>query len=134
MFARKSSMMTIAGAALAGAAVLTIGQQVRAGGDKVAFPESYAKGILYTTVDRVDIKQFRELYAPAAAIEAVKKGQPVPPGTVITMVHYKVQLDAQGNPVKDANGRLIKTEISAYEKEVARIFTIEPDQGPAGGS
>ena len=35
--------------------------QVRAGGEKVAFPENYASGTLYTTVDRYDIKQYREL-------------------------------------------------------------------------
>ena len=41
----------------------------QAGGDKVAFPEDYAKGVLYTTVDRADNKQFRELFTSAAAVE-----------------------------------------------------------------
>jgi hypothetical protein len=45
-------------AALGGVAI-----QVRAGGDKVAFPENYAAGILYGTVDRYDTKQYREQYA-----------------------------------------------------------------------
>jgi hypothetical protein len=47
-----------------------------------------------------------------AAIEAVHKGQPVPSGTVITMVEYKAQLDAQGNPVKDANGHFVKGKLN----------------------
>ncbi len=58
---------------------------MRAGGDKVAFPADYAKGVLYTTVDRADNKQYRELYAPKAAIDAVKAGKPIPSGTVLTM-------------------------------------------------
>ena len=89
-------------AALGGVAGLALAIQVRAGGDKVAFPENYAAGILYGTVDRYDTKQYREQYVMPAAIEAVHKGQPIPSGTVITMVEYKAQLDAQGNPVKDA--------------------------------
>ena len=86
----------------------------QAGGDKIAFPEDYAKGVLYTTVDRADNKQFRQLFTSAAAVEAAKKGQPMPHGTVITLVQYAAKLDAQGNPEKDANGRFIKTNILAY--------------------
>jgi hypothetical protein len=102
-------------AALAGAiATLTIAGAVRAGGDKVVFPENHAQGVLYGTVDRPDNKQFRELYTSRAAIDAAKKGQPLPSGTVITMVQYAAKLDAQGNPEKDANGRFIKTNIVGY--------------------
>ena len=50
---------SIAAAVAAFAAVVP----ARAGGDKVAFPENYAAGVLYTTVDRADNKQYRELYA-----------------------------------------------------------------------
>jgi plastocyanin len=101
-------------AALGAAAGLALALQVRAGGDKVAFPENYAQGTLYGTVDRYDVKQYREQYATPAAVEAVRKGQPIPSGTVITMVEYKAQVDAQGNPVKDANGRFVKGELNGY--------------------
>jgi Cytochrome P460 len=84
---------------------------VLAGGDKVAFPQNYMKDVMFTTVDRPDNKQFRELYAPQAAIDAVKKGQPLPDGTVLTMVNYAAKLGADGNPEKDAGGRFIKTNI-----------------------
>jgi hypothetical protein len=80
----------------------------------VALPD-YSGHVLYTTVDRADNKQYRELYvSPPAAIEAAKKGEPLPSGTVLTLVQYAAQLDPQGNPVKDANGRFIKTNIVAY--------------------
>jgi hypothetical protein len=108
----KLRKLLTASAALAGLSAVVV--SAKAGGDKVAFPEDYAKGVLYTTVDRPDNKQFRELFTSAAAVEAAKKGQPLPSGTVITLVQYAAKLDGQGNPEKDANGRFIKTNIIAY--------------------
>src|SRR6185295_5121570 len=96
---KRSSVLPIV-TALIGAGVIALASQVRAGGDKVVFPEGFDKGVKFTTVDRADIKQFREVYASAAAIDAAKKGQPMPDGTVITLVQYKAKLDAQGNPEK----------------------------------
>ena len=93
---------------------------VNAQGDKVVFPDAYAKGVLYWTQDRPNANnpaatQIREYYTSPAAIAAAKQGQSMPHGTVITVVQYGVQMDAQGQPVKDANGRLIKTsEIRGY--------------------
>jgi hypothetical protein len=108
---------------IAALAAISLTVAVRAGGDKVAFPADYAKGVLYTTVDRADVKQFRELYAPKAAIDAVKAGKPIPSGTVITMVNYKAKLGADGSPEKDANGRFIKTG------EIAGIAVMEKRTG-----
>jgi amicyanin len=86
-----------------------------AGGDKVAFPANYDKGVLYATVDRHDVKQFRELWAtPASAVEAVKAGKGVPSGTVLTLVQYKAKVDDKGAPMKDANGRFQKGDLIAY--------------------
>jgi plastocyanin len=85
-----------------------------AGPEKIKFPHDYLKGVLYQTLDRPDTKQYRELYAPASAIEAVRKGQPIPHGTVLTLVQWSVEQDAQGNPVKDANGRFIKKEVIGH--------------------
>ena len=81
-------------------------------GDKIVFPENYAKGVLYTTVDRADIKQYRELFSTPEAIDAVQAGKPIPSGTVLTLVQYKAQLDAEGNPRKDANGRFVKGDLA----------------------
>ena len=101
-------------AMLAATAALVVAVQVRAGGDKVAFPENFVQGVMYTTVDRADNKQYRELFVTPAAVEAAKKGEPLPSGTAITIVQYKAQLDAQGNPVKDANGRFVKGDLIGY--------------------
>ena len=104
-------------------AAVALTATVRAGGDKVAFPENYAKGVLYTTVDRADNKQYRELYSTPEAIEAMKAGKPIPSGTVLTMVNYKAKLNAAGEPEKDANGRFIKTD------EIAGIAVMEKRTG-----
>jgi len=100
--------------AFTGAAFMLLTVAAQAGGDKVAFPENFMSGKLYTTVDRADNKQYRELFTSAAAIEAAKKGQPLPSGTVVTLVQYAAKLDAQGNPEKDANGRFIKGNLVGY--------------------
>jgi hypothetical protein len=81
----------------------------QAGGDKIAFPVDYAKGVIYMTLDRPENKQVREYFASQAAVDAAKKGDPLPQGTVITVAQYAAQLDADGNPVKDPSGRFIKT-------------------------
>src|SRR5207245_639749 len=100
-FAIATIVVTVAGL---GAAV-----SVRAGGDKVAFPESYAKGVVFMTIDRAQNKQLTEYYTSREAVEAAKKGMPLPNGTVIAAVGFAATLDSQGNPVKDASGRFIKT-------------------------
>src|SRR5262245_55872473 len=87
---------------------------VLAGPEKIKFPSDYLKGELYQTLDRPDNKQYRELYATPAAIDAVRKGQPIPHGTVLTLVQWSVEQDAGGNPMKDANGRFIKKDIIAH--------------------
>ena len=107
----------LAAAALASAAALVctaVAQQAPFGGDRIKFPAAFDKGVLYTTVDRADLKQYRELFTTPDAVAAAKKGQPLPAGTVLTLVQYKAKLDAQGNPVKDANGRFIKDELVGY--------------------
>ena len=85
-----------------------------ASGDEIVFPETYAKGVLYTTVDRADIKQYRELYATADTIDAVKAGKPIPSGTVLTLLQFKAKLDGQGNPEKDSGGRFVKGDLIGY--------------------
>jgi hypothetical protein len=105
------SRSVVAPAAFAGALVAVTAV---AGPDNVKFPESFASGVLYATVDRADNKQHRELYTSPAAIAAAKKGEPLPSGAVITMVQYAAKLDDQKNPVKDANGRFIKDRLIGY--------------------
>ena len=96
---------------------------MRAGGDKVAFPAELRQGVLYTTVDRADNKQFRELYAPQAAIDAVKAGQADPERHGAHHGQLQGQARRRRQPEKDANGRFIKTD------ELAGIAVMEKRTG-----
>ena len=97
-----------------GAALLAFAASAAAGPEKIQFPSDYLRGVLYQTLDRPDTKQYRELYAPAAAVEAVRKGKPIPSGTVLTLVQWSVEQDANGVPLKGSDGRFIKKEIIAH--------------------
>ena len=62
---------SLAAAAVLGVAGVSLAAlQVRAGGDKIVFPENFAKGVMYATVDRPDNKQYREFYINAEAADA----------------------------------------------------------------
>lgn len=94
--------------------VLFVAARSAAGPDKIAFPATFKSGVLYTTTDRYDIKQYRELYATPEAVKAAQEGKPLPNGTVLTLVQYKASVDAQGNPLKDSEGRFLKGDLVAY--------------------
>jgi plastocyanin len=85
-----------------------------AGPEKIKFPSDYLKGDLYQTLDRPDNKQYRELYASPGVVQAVRAGKPIPQGAVLTLVQWSVKQDANGVPLKDANGRFIKDNIIAH--------------------
>jgi hypothetical protein len=111
MMSRRSAAGAALVATVCGIALVV---QVQASADNVAFPENYAKGVKWLVVDKAEAKQVHELYATPEAIEAARKDQPMPNGTVFTVVQYSAQLDAQGNPVKGADGRLVKGAIRGF--------------------
>jgi plastocyanin len=110
----KAAVLAVGTVAL-GAAWVAVGQQaaVAPGPNKVAFPENWAKGVMYATVDRPDTKQYREFYTTPDVLEAVRAGKPVPDGAVIVLAAYLAQMDAGGVPLKDANGRFLKGNLAA---------------------
>ena len=99
---------------LASAVAAALAANAWAGPDKIKFPNDYLRGVLYQTVDRADIKQYRELYTQAEVVDAVRKGKPIPDGAVITLVQWSVEQDANGAPLKDPNGRFIKKEVVGH--------------------
>ena len=98
---------------IAVSAVLASGVAL-AGPEKVEFPPSYLKGVLYQTLDRHDIKQYRELYTQSEVVDAVRKGKPVPSGAVITLVQWSVHTNEKGEPLKNSEGRFIKKDIIGH--------------------
>jgi hypothetical protein len=105
---KRASVLAALGSIL-GVGIAALAVTAQAGGDKVAFPADYAKGVVYMTLDRPENKQVREYVTSQAAVDAARKGDPLPQGTVITVAQYAAQLDAEGNPVKDPSGRFVKT-------------------------
>ena len=85
-----------------------------AGPEKITFPAGHRSHVLYATVDRYDIKQHRELYGTPEAVKAAREGRPLPSGSVLTLVQYKAQVDAQGNPLKGPDGRFLKGNLIGY--------------------
>jgi hypothetical protein len=80
------SLRTLAISLSAGAAMSIVADAL-AGGELVKFPEDFAEGIHYATVNRGNIRE--EIFTSRAAIDAAKAGQPLPSGTVITLVDYR---------------------------------------------
>jgi hypothetical protein len=103
---------------------LIVADQVRASGDKVAFPENWANGVLYRSVDfprppkptvtGERLAEYREYFVTAGALEALRNGMPIPSGTVITIARYLANLDSKGDPLKDADGRFVKGELYGF--------------------
>jgi Cytochrome P460 len=126
---RATFVTTLAAVAVAGAWTIA---HVRALDDKtplsagrVSFPENDAEGVIYMTKDRPvnpksprtgleNVAQSREHYVTPATLDALRKGEPIPSGSVITMVQYRAQLDANGNPLKDDNGRFVKGKLLGF--------------------
>jgi Cytochrome P460 len=106
MTTRKMAMI---GGMIAAVTASTAAIEVRADADKVTFPDNWAKGAVYMIIDRPNNKQLTEYYASQEAIDAAKKGEPLPSGTTITAVAFGARLDEQGNPVKGPDGHFVKT-------------------------
>jgi Cytochrome P460 len=109
--ARRLSSIAVAFCALT---VIVTRTALGAGGDKVVFPANYVRGVMYTYENRADEKEFREFYITPGGFAAAKKGEPLPSGTVVTLARYNVQLDGNGKPLTDAEGRFIKTSLKAF--------------------
>jgi plastocyanin len=100
---------------VAAVTLVTLAVPGAAGPDKITFPAGWKDHVLYAVVDRHDTKQYRELYASSqAAVDAMKAGQALPGGTVLTLVQYKAQVDSAGVPVKDAKGRFVRGDLIGF--------------------
>ncbi len=109
----KSGVLPVA-TALVGVGVFVLATQVRAGGDLVKFPEHSTRACCSRRSTAPTTSSTARSTPSQAALDAAKKGEPLPDGTVITLVQYRAKLGADGNPEKDANGRFIKGDLLAY--------------------
>jgi plastocyanin len=112
MTGRRKISIAVSAACVAGGAL--IAATTMAGPENIKFPEGYEKGVLYSTLDRHDTKQYRELFSTPEAVKAVREGRPIPHGTVLTLVQYGAKKDDKGNVLKDAKGRFVKGDLIGY--------------------
>ena len=96
------------------------------GPDNVALPPGYKNHVYYATVDRVDNKQVRDIYASPETAKMARAGRPLPYGSVLTMEIYSAKTNAKGDLAKDAAGRLVKGDLST-------IFVMEKRAGWGAG-
>lgn len=99
---------------------------VLAGPENIRYPSDYASWQRYTTVERADLKQTRDVYASAEVVKTVRAGKPIPDGAVIVMAVHAAKTDADGNPQKDAQGRLVKDRL-------VNVFAMEKRAGWGAG-
>ncbi|SEE66711.1 Cytochrome P460 [Rhizobiales bacterium GAS188] len=83
---KRPGIRTLSITAAIGAAML-IGWQVRAETNRVTFPENLERYVHYTTITRGEVTE--DIMATPEAMEAVKKGQPIPAGTHFVLVDYR---------------------------------------------
>lgn len=76
----------IGGAALSGLMVLLVGMQVHAEPTRATMPD-IDKLVHYTTVERGEVTE--HIMTTREAIEAVKRGEPIPNGTHVALVDYR---------------------------------------------
>ncbi len=75
--------------------------------------------MLYTTVDRPDVKQYRELYAPKEAVDAVKAGKPLSYRAVVSNFDAAFRVVSAGLGVS-----VVPLEISRLHTAAGRIQTV----------
>lgn len=111
MISRRAVTAAISAACVGGGALAA---SVASGPELIRFPDGFEKGVLYSTLDRHDTKQYRELYSTPEAVKAVREGRPIPSGTVLTLVQYAARKDDKGDVLKDARGRFVKGDLIGY--------------------
>lgn len=102
--------------AAAAAAVLAAGlfgaRTVDAGSENITFPADYKTTFTYwMTSERFDNNQVRYLWANDLAFAAAPGGGPLPAGSQFVMEVYGAKVDADGEPILDADGQLMPDAI-----------------------
>jgi plastocyanin len=115
--------------------VLSVGAQSQPAPlvDRVGFPDNYQTDFVpLFAFDRPDNRQIRVMYGNHVVTNA-KKGEPYPYGSVIVMETYRARLDAQNNPLRDANGRYIRDTLAGiFVMRKERGFGIEYEHNRTG--
>ena len=82
---------------------------------RISFPADYATEFHnYLSLDRVqNHDQIIRLFANKKAIEAARKGEELPDGSILVGEIYKAKKDADGNVMESSLGRLMRDKLAA---------------------
>lgn len=84
-------------------------------GSAIKFPTDYKKNFTrYFRKDFDNRKQVRYYFGNEAALEAVKKGGAFPSGAYFLVEVYAAKTDANGDLMKDADGKLIQGDLKLF--------------------
>lgn len=93
---------------------------------EVPLPSGYRAWPKFVSeIQRPDVKQVREIYVNQTGARTPASGQSFAHGTIFVMENYGAQVDATGQPVKGADGKLVKGNL-------LRVFIMS--KGPGFGS
>ena len=87
--------------------------QVRAGADKVAFPDNYATGVMYLSLDKPESKQVHQVYAMPEAVAAARQDQPMPRGRYSQSCGTRRSSMLRAIPLKGLTGNSLKASFWA---------------------
>ena len=83
-----------------------------AGPEQVAFPEGYRSDYIhYLDVDHYGRKSIRKMFVSPGAAARAEPGEELPDGTVLIAEEVRAKVDADGNLVRDDEGRLIALDV-----------------------
>jgi hypothetical protein len=98
--------------AAAAVVALAMGGAALAGPEKIEFPKDYKTSFTHFTTRDMHRGNnvIADIYANTVALEAAKADE-LPAGSIILMETFTAKLDAQQQPLIDANGRMIKDQV-----------------------
>jgi plastocyanin len=101
--------------------------------DRVGFPDNYqTEFVPMAAFDRPDNRQVRVIYGNHL-VTNTPKGQPYPYGSILVMETYRARVDAQNNPLRDADGRFIRDALNAiFVMRKERGYGVEYEQNRTG--
>jgi cytochrome c553 len=82
---------------------------------RMAFPPDFPKGFVeYARDNDTDAKRVQVSYANPQALQAARARRPLPDGAIVMRALYAAQLDDQGHPQLDAQGRWRTGKLLSY--------------------
>ena len=99
---------------VAAAALVGLTAAALAGPERISFPADYKTSFTqYNAGERLNGEQYAKMFANDQALQAARDGSDMPDGAQIVMEVYKPKMDADGEPIRDADDSLMPGDLAA---------------------